>query len=732
MHGFKYLQGLGFGVLLQTGAFQFQNRRFVSQQNLYRPTSLFITANSRVTNKDDELNDDPICQVVAKSDGKIPTHREFLSPSSASLLERVELLYSVQSQKELKALAYTNTEVYRAKSYLGSINNDNNNNNQTLNITLITSDDDLKIEQEDEEEKKLISILKQSLEDGGFKLLKQRDLDLCSALNAGYLLRLSLLPDTRYLDPCIGQEFYPELYADDDDAAKAANEKRATNNNNRLLFDGRVLVFRRGYFKEISNGRLLLPKLDYLQASLVQRSTSSVTRKLGAFEQKLEQYVLSVVTQLSNTVENAYLQIVQQLKEFTIKILENFGLYKNEIAGLSQNKETNTSSKASEDISLSSKTSILNMRGNKIFKFGRYQTATSSSLLDLDDALSPFLLCELGNGNATDIVNGAAVAGQIICQYDDLLDTTLESLYKPSAVRLLERTSIENTVSIFSTKGRRELIKNYFRTSTLVEPGYEEVIVVWRPMRKKKPKQINPPKWLYEVAKVFDMEDRLPKRNNTQTVDDHQPMPLKIKAFTDVPMANVEAVLPKNKLLFRAADALVFDVISLFSFLAVAGSLKFDSPKLDLIAFVSLIFFAIRTFFRYSNKYARYDLLVNKFLTSKISHRDSGALNFIASEANTNKAWRAILVREWLLKSRPARLDDIDVKEGERYVNELLGLGGSSQIDVDILSAVNDLTKLNLITQSKVKDDDEAYDTLKQLWSCTFDKLEMEKQRITT
>ena len=394
----------------------------------------------------------------------------------------------------------------------------------------------------------------------------------------------------------------------------------------------------------------------------------------------------------------------------------------------------NTSSKASEDISsLSSNTSILNMRGNKIFKFGRYQTATSSSLLDLDDALSPFLLCDLGNGNATDIVNGAVVvAGQSLCQYDDLLDTTLESLYKPSAVRLLERTSIENTVSIFSPKGRRELIKNYFRTSTLVEPGYEEVIVVWRTMRKKKPKQIYPPKWLYEVAKVFDMEDRLPKRNNTQTVDIRQPMPLKIKAFTDVPMANVEAVLPKNKLLFRAADALVFDVISLFSFLAVAGSLKFDSPKLDLIAFVSLIFFAIRTFFRYSNKYARYDLLVNKFLTSKISHRDSGALNFIASEANTNKAWRAILVRDWLLKSRPARLDDTTVKEGERYVNELLGLGGSSQIDVDILSAVNDLTKLNLITQSKVKDDDEAYDTLKQLWSCTFDKLEMERQRITT
>ena len=126
---------------------------------------------------------------------------------------------------------------------------------------------------------------------------------------------------------------------------------------------------------------------------------------------------------------------------------------------------------------------------------------------------------------------------------------------------------------------------------------------------------------------MFDMENRLPQPNNNTQPIDEGPMPLEIKAFYDVPMANIEAVLPKNKLVFKAADAIVFDLVSVFSFLAIVGSVKFDSPKLDLIALVSLVFFAIRTFFRYSNKYARYDLLVNKFLTSKLSHRGPGKLN---------------------------------------------------------------------------------------------------------
>ena len=581
-------------------------------------------------------NNEPICRVVANSDAKIP--QLSLSQSSASLLEKVELLYTVQSQKKLRELDYSSKNEGGLQEHM--IDTASSNNNITT-----TSD----IEQQEE---KLVSILKESLEDGGFKLMNQRDLDLCSALNAGYLLRLSLQPDTKDLD-CIGMDFYPQLYdtnLDESDEKDIKKKKDIVSDN--LLFGGRALVFRRGYSKEITTGRLLLPKLDYLQASLVQRSTTSVTRRLGVLEERIEDFVMNIITQLNNSVKRSYQQILQQCREFIIDMLENFGLSQNEfVAGLISQKidkyNTTTSTKKKDTDSSKAIRSSFKIRGNKIFQLARYQTKPSSiissiiptSQLDLSEALSPFLLCEVGDNasNSTveqDIYDGIK-EGNFLCQYDSTLISNAameetppyELTYIPDAVTLLERTSIQNTVDFFSNNGRRSLIKNYFKSSTLVEPSYEEVIVIWRPKRKKPPKQLSIPTWMYEVAKVFDMENRLPQpKNNTQPVDEG-PMPLEIKAFYDVPMANIEAVLPKNKLVFKAADAIVFDLVSVFSFLAIAGSIKFDSPKLDLIALVSLVFFAIRTFFRYSNKYARYDLLVNKFLTSKLSHRGPGKLN---------------------------------------------------------------------------------------------------------
>ena len=107
---------------------------------------------------------------------------------------------------------------------------------------------------------------------------------------------------------------------------------------------------------------------------------------------------------------------------------------------------------------------------------------------------------------------------------------------------------------------------------------------------------------MYEAAKIFDMEDRMPLlKNTTKDAEDEMEEQLEIRAFNDVPMANILAVLPKNKLIFRPADAFVFDFVSLATFLATAGSLKFDSPKLDLLALVSITLFAVRTVSSYKN-----------------------------------------------------------------------------------------------------------------------------------
>lgn len=711
-----------------------------------------------ISDENKNESNDPVCRVVATSDGKVQPTSAYasLSPSSQELNHKLELLYTVQSKMQLRDLAYvapkSSTDIQTTANFTAS---------------------------DDSQEQQLVSVLKQSLQDGGFRLMDERDLDLCSALNAGYLLRLSLLPDLKYLDPCIGKEFYPELYDEDEspEVGKESNNKQTKKlkpHNKKLLFDGRVLVFRRGYSQEVTTGRLLLPKLDYLQASLVQRSSAMLTRQLGVLEQRLEDIIFGIVIQINNIIRRWFCCLLQWTHSLLLGIVEDLGvaekrlvsgmISENNFLGLSMNNtadELDTSNLASS--SMGKTNNEFRIRGNKIFKLARYGVGESYSTsdfiansVDLSDALSPFLLCEVGTTNDTvsieqDMYDGID-AGKVRCQYDDAFHSSEDS--SSSAVRLLERVSIQNTVNFFSKKGRRDLVKNYFKKSTLMEPSYEEVVVVWRPMRNKKrhtvqSNWVDPVKrWLYNAAKIFDIEEQWPSlKPDEQIKTDIEadvsdgPLPLEIKAFYDVPMANILAVLPKTKLVFRQADAFVFDLVSVVSFLAVVGSVKFDSPRLDLIAFVALGSLAVRTFFRYSNKYARYDLLVNKFLTQKISHRGPGALKYLISEANSQRALRAMLARDWLSESDlmvekrsdldGTSLDELILEQGKAYTNNKASTN-AARVDVDIRSAVEELDNLGLITKDSeyddlhsfnfdVKEETEANETIKRRWSDLLD-----------
>jgi hypothetical protein len=301
-------------------------------------------------------------------------------------------------------------------------------------------------------------------------------------------------------------------------------------------------------------------------------------------------------------------------------------------------------------------------------------------------------------------------------------------------MQLLKRVTISNLVDIFTREGRRNLINTLFSKSELVEPTYEEVCVVWRPLPKEELEskqqrrfRPTPPKFLYDLADMYDI-DGLPKLPRKEPKP--PPSPLEIRTFEGVEMANLPAVLPKTKLVFRPADAFVFDLVSIASFLLIAGSLKFDSPKLDLIALVSISLWIIRTVFRYSNKLARYDLLVKKFLTSKISHRNSGALKYLVTEAGSQRATRAALVHSWLTsrlrRSEETLLDRNEVVlTGQEKVNELIEDLKETPVDID--AALNDLEDLELVrsnddgTLDVVHSKDSVVRTLKRKWEWLFD-----------
>lgn len=200
-------------------------------------------------------------------------------------------------------------------------------------------------------------------------------------------------------------------------------------------------------------------------------------------------------------------------------------------------------------------------------------------------------------------------------------------------------------------------------------------------------------------------------------------------------MSNLPAVLPKTKLKLRPANAFVFDLISVFSFLAIAGSIRFDNPKLDLIAIVSVSLWIIRTVIRYSNKLARYDLVVKTFLTSKISHRNAGALKYLATEAGSQRAARAALVHHWLTSSRLLQHPEEPpfdrsrlISQGRHEINQLLDDLKETPVDID--AALNDLEDLKLVTGYNnedgrkldiVRDESTVVQTLRRTWDTLFD-----------
>ncbi len=233
---------------------------------------------------------------------------------------------------------------------------------------------------------------------------------------------------------------------------------------------------------------------------------------------------------------------------------------------------------------------------------------------------------------------------------------------------------------------------------------------------------------MYDIAEIFEVENRLPDKSKPE----RKPLPLEIRAFDRVPMANLLAVFPKTKLIFRPADAFIFDLINITTFLAVLSSVRFDSPKLDILALVSGILWVLRTFFRYSNKLARYDLLVNKFLTSRISHRNSGAFRYIINEGAIQKARRASLVHEWLVqfvkdkKFGPLLTREYILQTGVGEINKMYQSKQPIQLDLD--ATLDDLVELGLIKFTKddskilinVKEGKEAKESLQGVWNDIF------------
>jgi len=454
------------------------------------------------------------CRIVTSSCGKLPSQRSLL-PSSLYeppyVLDKLDAIYHAMAHYQTRSLKFMEDSkaATTSTSDSSSIQRQPATPKQREQIqhqhALANDDNDnykVNKDKKEEEEEKVVRILRTSLEDAGFELMTRRDLDLCQALNSDYLLRLSIAEDLSALDENISRQFYPERFSPKQQDAesnflldKISDEIFKNDNNNNIkkndipddfLYDGRVLVFWRGYGQELTQGRLLLPKIDYLQASIVQRVAFFVRVRLNFLEEKLSTRLKSIYDRVETSALYAVAYALEMIPSRRVSEWARATL--EETAERTKQREQDMKKKDEKLFTLK--------------RYGGYRKSFTSSQ-NPTDALTPFMICAVGygdesgkgvayktaNGNATmdgsssDVMDPGTASheiyealnrGHLTCEYDEEMKATMEKDPGLPPMQLLERTSVSNLVD-FKPSGTRNLIKTIIGKSELNEPTYQEV-----------------------------------------------------------------------------------------------------------------------------------------------------------------------------------------------------------------------------------------------------------------
>ena len=382
-------------------------------------------------------------RIVASGDGKFPERASKQSVQSTSddvqIFDALDGIYHHESRKDLNSI-----------------------------LSLSSSDPS----SANEKERLKLRCMCKSLNDAGFVLLDQRDVDLCAALNAGYLLRLSLRPVLSGLDDSIVNDFFgiKDHVDSENDINRFTNStiNRNVYEASSMLFGGKVLVFRRGYSQELTSGKLILPKIDYFQANIVQRVTLSVSNVISSSAKNVSDFTNAIIIALEKEFRAFLLNVSKKLPNYLSRLVLN-----------------------EEEVFDFLEQSILHEINEKKIEnkinLWRYGGSTAYAP-EIGNSLNPFLYFP-PDTNLTSVREVDKVSGSFkrpVCTYDEV------SASIPSSVQLLDRVNIGNVLT--SGIRKRELLKKLFQVSELVEPRYDEVVVIWREAQPKKRFSMSIPK----------------------------------------------------------------------------------------------------------------------------------------------------------------------------------------------------------------------------------------------
>lgn len=243
----------------------------------------------------------------------------------------------------------------------------------------------------------------------------------------------------------------------------------------------------------------------------------------------------------------------------------------------------------------------------------------------------------------------------------------------------------------------------FFSRSTLQEPAYQELVL------------------LYNQSKSDKENDEVPG--------------LQLHTYANIPVPDLKVVFPNKKLSFRLIDTVRLDLASLAGLVAFLVSHKFDdllsSPSafaLDVIASVSLILYVTRVTLGYKQTADRYQLLVNKTLYEKTLASGFGVVHFLLDASEEQLFKGAVLVYTLMLLE--GRSQSLSTQKIANLCERYLYNNFKEQVEMPMQEIMGILLRLGLVIEDSTDSasfisalpDGTAIAALKQQWLALISK----------
>lgn len=427
---------------------------------------------------------------------------------------------------------------------------------------------------------------------GHFLQLSGRDDALSRSLNSDYLAQLYINPDTK----CMDQSFAAVVQRDEDlpDEAKS------------------MLVFKRGYGQARKRGRMLVPKLDYLQYIAVKGVFTYAAGQLSVAWKRLQRKTDSAKQAGRDKLQAAGLpQGKDEPSKTSQDSRQQPGQERHDEEEKDESSDDESLDQAAAD-GTQTRMAQGSAKGEELLE-GTARKAQKRLLQGVKDWVSPRVMVA-GGGLFMSLSRWGLIPQVDVLPLGDFNRDWAPHDRRHQDPVYVERVSLRDALQ----GGRPETLLGDVE---LVEPTFQELMIVYRK---------TPATNLLSEVRAAIMGDNGKDDGKGQL---RRRDPIAIRIYRDIPVPTWRIVFPDKLLQFRPLDGLRADLFSMAGLVAFIAQAKYDNPILEIVTFASAIVLVTRVVLGYKRMYDRFEQMANEMLANCTLAGQEGTLEYLAATA---------------------------------------------------------------------------------------------------